>query len=58
MTMKKLRKFWDWFIPGYARLPLLIVLLFNFFAFYLPKVLTPILNLHTIHTALDDKIPL
>ena len=56
--MKKLRKFWDWFIPGYARLPLLIVLLFNFFAFYLPKVLTPILNLHTIHTALDDKIPL
>ena len=58
MTMKKLRKFWDWFIPSYARLPLLIVLLFNFFAFYLPKVLTPILNLHTIHTALDDKIPL
>lgn len=56
--MDRLKKFWDWALPKYARLPLLIVLVFNMFAFYLPKVLTPILNLHTIHTALDDKLPL
>lgn len=48
----------DRLLPRYTRLPLLIILAFNFFVYYLPKVFEPWLKLHTIHTALDDRLPL
>ncbi len=56
--MTRMKELYDRLLPKYTRLPLLIVLLFNLFAYYLPKVLTPILKFHTVHTALDDRIPL
>lgn len=56
--MGKIKRLYDQLIPRYARIPLLTILAFNFFVYYLPKLLEPHLKLHTIHTALDDKLPL
>ena len=46
------------YIPKYARLPLLVVLIFNFFVYYSPKFLVPEERLHYLSTAFDDSLPL
>ena len=56
--MEKLKRIWDRMLPKYTRLPLLIILAFNFFVYYLPKLVEPYLKLHKIHTAFDDRLPL
>lgn len=55
--MKKISAFFDRLIPKYARLPLLAVLIMNFVAYYVPKLLESQRELHLISTALDDALP-
>ena len=56
--MKQETRFLDRLLPGYARRTLLIVLIFNCTAYYIPKLLSPLLRFHTISTSLDDRLPL
>ena len=44
-------------VPNYARRPLLAILIFNFVAYYVPKLLEPYRTLHLLSTALDDALP-
>ena len=55
--MKKLLGLLDRLIPNYARLPLLAVLIMNFVAYYIPKLLESQRELHLISTALDNALP-
>ena len=54
--MRVLRKL-DKFIPRYARLPLLTVLIFNFIVYYSPKFLVTADRLHYLRSAFDDSLP-
>ena len=56
--MKWIRSLIDKYIPKYARLPLLIVLVFNCAAYFFPKVLVSASRYHYMSTALDDRLPL
>ena len=55
--IKTIRSFLNRLVPSYARLPLLAVLIFNFIAYYIPKLLEPYRELHLISTAFDDALP-
>lgn len=56
--MKRLLQFYDWLIPRYARKPLVLVILFNFLCYYIPKAFeSQRSDLHMISTALDDALP-
>ena len=55
--MNKWKQRYDDWIPKYARLPLLIVLIFNFIVYYTPKVVESHLAHHTVSTAFDAWLP-
>lgn len=56
--MKRFLHFYDWLIPRYARKPLVLVILFNFLCYYIPKALeSQRTDLHMISTRLDDALP-
>lgn len=56
--MNAIRKLLDKYIPKYARLPLLTVLIFNFIVYYSPKLLVSAERLHYLRTDFDDSLPL
>jgi len=56
--MKRILDFYDRLIPRYARKPLVLVILFNFLCYYIPKALeSHRSDLHMISTRLDDALP-
>ena len=55
--MKFFRSLIEKYIPKYARVPLLVVLIFNFFVYYTPKLLVPEARLHYLTTPFDDALP-
>ena len=56
--MKAIYRLFDWLIPRYARRPLVLVILFNFLCYYIPKALeSHRSDLHMISTRLDDALP-
>ncbi len=55
--MKRLLQLLRRWIPDYARRPLLAVLIFNFVAYYVPKLLESHRQLHLMSTAFDDALP-
>lgn len=56
--MKSFHRFYDWLIPRYARKPLVLVIVFNFLCYYIPKALeSHRSDLHMISTRLDDALP-
>ena len=56
--MKLIRSLIDKYIPKYARLPLLVVLIYNFLVYFSPKFLISEDRLHYLTTAFDDSLPL
>ena len=56
--MKLIRSLIEKYIPKYARLPLLVVLIYNFLVYYSPKFLISEDRLHYLTTAFDDSLPL
>ena len=56
--MKRILDLYDRLIPRYARKPLVLVILFNFLCYYIPKALeSHRSDLHMISTRLDDALP-
>lgn len=56
--MKRILDLYDRLIPRYARKPLVLVILFNFLCYYIPKVLeSHRSDLRMISTRLDDALP-
>ena len=56
--MKRILDLYDRLIPRYARKPLVLVILFNFLCYYIPKALeSHRSDLHLISTRLDDALP-
>lgn len=56
--MKHLSEAFERLIPRYARKPLVLVIIFNFLCYYIPKALENYRDdLHMISTRLDDALP-